>query len=195
MNKIYQRLFIFFILIFMGCAHTKITSIKNPESPPQKYNKVMVMANPTISLSDRKCIETTMVKYIKEIGVFCESAIAIMPLKNYSSKEEFSQIAVEKGFNAVLFVDLSKIYYEDLNMPGSSSTYSNRMGSVTFYNAGQNVKLPRMDFQISLLEMNPTRPVWTSSTHTSGGASVTFEKMIDSLSAKTASKLKEDGII
>jgi len=192
-----QRFFlaVSLILLVSSCAYTRVTSFKDNERAAGKtYAKIAILA-PLSDLATRSAIEKAFVLKFNEKGVSATPSLSIIPPTRNPSKEEIEAKLREGGYDALLFVDLTDSYRENVATPGYATTLWGKSGAVTTYSGGNTASKPRTKFRIQLLDLASYQNVWVSSTFTTGNVWAGPETMAQSLAEKTVSKLKDDGLI
>ena len=100
-----RKIFILFLfsILFIGCASTRITTIKNPNSDISLYKKILVFAN-TQNLEFAKNFENSMVKAFSDNNIEAVSSLEILPpLKQYNNNE-IDKIFLKNNIDSILSV-------------------------------------------------------------------------------------------
>lgn len=192
-----QRFFlaVSLILLVSSCAYTRVTSFKDTERAAGKtYTKIAVLA-PLDDLATRSVLEKAFVLKFNGKGVSATPSVSIIPPTRNPSKEEIVAKLREGGYDALLLVDLTDSYQENVTMPGYATTLWGKSGAVTTYSGGNTASKPRTKFRIQLLDVASQQNVWVSSTFTTGNVWAGTETMAQSLAEKTVNKLTDDGLI
>lgn len=194
-RKLFSVLFFVTLLATQGCAVTKVTSFKDPEySAGKTYSKIAILA-PLADLDARSDIERAFAVRLRANGVSSTPSIEIIPPTRKPTNDEIELKLQEGGFDALLLVELTDSYRENIYTPGYATTLWGKSGAITTYSGGSAISKPRAKFRLLLIDMSSHQNVWVSSTFTGGNAFATRTTVITSLADTAVNKLKEDRLI
>jgi hypothetical protein len=182
-------------LIFMGCAVTKVTSFKDPETAPGKtYSKIAVVA-PLDDLENRADLERTLASWFRQSGSSATPLIDIFPPTRKPDNDEIAKRLTADGFDGLLLVRLTAAYSDESTSPGFSNTIWGRSGAITSYTPATTHHKPRVKFRFELIDLPSRKTVWVSSSFTRGNAYAGTSTLFNSLAQSTIEKLKDDRMI
>jgi len=195
------------ILIFVGCASTRMTSFKDPDYQKTEFKRILVVAN-TSDLEDRQKLESKMVEEFSDIGVFALESYRLFPPTRDLSDEEKVELLLKNNIDAFISISVGESGVSEVYVPQTSSTtktkgnvtvYGNRATykekSTTTYQGGYTLKKPWAEFETQLYDVSNGQMAWIATSFTGGNAYANRNTVINSYCGKTVEQLLEDNLI
>jgi hypothetical protein len=191
------------ILLFLySCAHTKITSVVDPDFRNASYSKVLIIS--TFSdLLYKEIIEKSFENSFLDNKILSIAGSNILPPTREYSNEEISAILKSNGIDGILVLGLED-YWESIGYVPQSSTVQGSAyivgNSIQYAQQKKNyggfyLSKPRVIFESRLFDAKTGNLVWRSSSLTRGNAFANFSTLANSLSESTVDKLLKDRIL
>jgi PKD repeat protein len=202
-----KRFFVVILLMLiavylMGCASTKISTVRNPESYNTKFENILVIV-PFTDIGLRRQTEEIFVSKFNSSDMKALSSLELMPpIKDYSD-QELMNILDKNKVDGILTVALKDYWTSESYVPKSSSTQgsANLYGNSLYYRSytqqygGYYVSKPNVSFETRLFDRKSGQVAWLVSSTTSGNAFADYGNLASSLAKKVVSELKEEDML
>jgi len=202
-----KRFFVVILLMLiavylMGCASTKISTVRNPESYNTKFENILVIV-PFTDIGLRRQTEEIFVSKFNSSDMKALSSLELMPpIKDYSD-QELMNILDKNKVDGILTVALKDYWTSESYVPKSSSTQgsANLYGNSLYYRSytqqygGYYVSKPNVSFETRLFDRRSGEVAWLVSSTTSGNAFADYGNLASSLAKKVVSELKKEDML
>src|SRR6056297_2849475 len=202
-----KRFFIGIVLMLIamfliGCAKTKVSTIRNPESYNTKFENILIVV-PFTDIGLRKQTEDIFVSKFNSSDMKAMSSLELMPpIKDYSDQEIMNFLDKNK-VDGILTVALKDYWTSESYVPKSSSTQgsANLYGNSLYYRSytqqygGYYVSKPNVSFETRLFDRGSGQVAWLVSSTTSGNAFADYRNLASSLAKKVVSELKKEEML
>ncbi|HPR65236.1 MAG TPA: hypothetical protein PK014_13580 [Thermoanaerobaculia bacterium] len=185
------------ILLTISCASTDISSIKNPEIKSKKYSKIIIFC-PFSDIESRRASESVFIEQLAYSQVKGVSSMVILPPLREYSVDEVEQRIKETKADGILMLNLIDSFSEERFVEPTSTTTLVRGKSVTFkttQTGGYYISLPRLKYEIKLLDADTRDVAWMATSLTEGSRHASLETMMRSLAKEAVSLMKSDRVI
>lgn len=189
-------------LFASGCASTRMTSMRDPESSGKRYSSVLVVGS-LQDLGYRKQIEQEVVKKLKDLGVSGTSSMEVALPGKQVTTEEFQKIIEQHRIDCVLIMGNTDSGSTSFWVPQSSYTRGTATvqgntvqgSSTTKTYGGFYGSKPWANFDAKIYDVSSGTLVWTATARSGGNAYANTADLINSFARKTVETAKEDGIL
>ena len=204
MNKKYFVVFTILLIsiILIGCAETRLETVRNPNLSRIKFKKILVVA-PFTDIGLRRQTENAFVSKFTSTEVQSVSSLQILPpIKDYTDSELMGILDRDR-VDGILTIALKDYWTSQSYVPRSSSTqgsanlYGNSLSysSYTQEYGGYYVSKPNVNFEIRLFDRRTGEVAWLVSSTTSGNAFADYRDLANSLAKKVVSELKKENML
>ena len=177
-----------FLAIFLGCATTDISTLRNPLYGSITFSKLLVSA-PFQDLETRRIAESSFVNKFNELGIEAVMAIDLIPPIKVYTEEEINKIINTNHIDGVLIATLTDYYTDQAYVPesskttGSATVYGNRIygNSTTRKSGGYYINKPRVRFEVNIYTTTTGDIVWKATSFTRGNAFANQQTLLSSL--------------
>ncbi len=191
-----------FFAIFSSCAKTSITSFKDPQITNDKLKRILVIGT-NLTLPSRQKLEERAVIKLSDNGITGISSIELfLPTRSYTESEVLA-ILEQNNIDALLILELSDAYSQQVYIPESYSSSSKgtvvgnqvNINTTTYKHGGYYLNKPRVFFNLKLISAKNGSTLWIGNSKTAGNAFADEDVLFDSLSESAVKQLHQDGII
>lgn len=195
-------LFMVIAVFLMGCAKTKVSTVRNPELYDAKFENILVVV-PFTDIGLRRQTEDIFVSKFYSSDMKAMSSLEIMPpIKEYNDKELMGILDKNK-IDGILTIALKDYWTSKSYVPKSSSTQgsANLYGNSLYYKSytqeygGYYVSKPNVIFETRLFDRKSGQVAWLVSSTTSGNAFADYGNLANSLAKKVVSELKKEDML
>lgn len=206
-------------MLFLSCATTKITSIRDDEFPQLTYDRILVLSF-SEDLELEQGVETAFCESLEKEGVDAFKAIEYWsPLKR--QKGIGNQIYSDEAYNrlfttlednnivAVLFVVMTDAWsdYRYVHTPeritteGSAQSWGDgrwmKYQSESYSSGGSTITIEKLrrSWKVSLIDFSSGKEIWLCTAKTRGGRFAGVGTLLRSLASRVVKELKHEGFI
>jgi hypothetical protein len=164
-----------------------MTTVRDPAAPSAGYQRLLIIA-PFTDLASRLYAENAFVAPLATRGVHGLPFLAVFPPTRTYSKEESAAMLRNSGADGALIVTLTDAYTQQVYVPRSSTTTGTATLSgdmvnyreTTQHNGGYYVSLPRVQYELRLVDVATGQTTWLAASWTRGNAFAQFDALIQS---------------
>jgi len=159
MNNIKLFGWIFILVLFASCTHTRVVSFVDPEANNKLYNKIAVVGNVN-DLSDRLAIEEKMVETLRDRGVNAVSSLSLLPPTRSFTIEEEDAIFKKNNIEALAVIQIADAGFFVTSEPMNVYTNTNEDGTGTTISGGGTEQKAFGKLRISLVDTESDKTMW-----------------------------------
>lgn len=194
----------------LGCASSKVTSVRDPAFAGRTFQHIVVVA-PFTELDKKASAENAFVAQLRKRGVEAVPSMQVLPPTRAFTGEEQAAAMKKAGADAVLVLTLTKEYADTTYVPGEtrtvggastsassspgSSSSATVWGSVTRQDPGYYVSMPRVAFEMRLVDEPTGATAWLGTSFTAGDQFSAWDTLMSSLAAESVARMAADGVI
>lgn len=202
----------------LGCASSKVTSVRDPAFQGRTFQRVVVVA-PFTDLDKRATAENAFVAQLRKHGVDAMPSLQVLPPTRTYTGDEQAAIMKKTGADGVLVLTMTNQYADTTYVPGqtrttgvtstsssgsssvspgsssSSKTSTTVWGSVTTQDPGYYVSMPRVAFEMRLVDEASGATAWLGTSFTAGDQFAGWSTLMDSLAAESVARMAADGVV
>ncbi|HBY57394.1 MAG TPA: hypothetical protein DEG96_05980 [Candidatus Atribacteria bacterium] len=202
-RKYFVLILILIITLWLiGCAKTKLDTVKNPELSHIKFEKILIVA-PFTDIGLRRQTENVFVSKFASADMTAVSSLELIPpIKEYTD-QELLNILDQNRIDGILTVALKDFWTTKSYVPRSSSTHGSASlyGNSLYYRSytqeygGYYVSKPHVSFETRLFDRQSGQVAWLVSSTTSGNAFADYGNLANSLAKKIVAELKKEKML
>lgn len=199
----YVILFLIFTVFFMGCAETKLDTVRNPELSRIKFENILVVV-PFTDIGLRRQSENAFISHFASADMRAISSLQLIPpIKDYDEQELWN-ILNQNRIDGILVVALKNFWTSQSYVPRSSSTYGSARlygGSLHYQSytkeyGGYYISKPNVSFETRLFDRESGQVAWLVTSTTRGNAFADYGNLANSLAKKVVKELiREDMLV
>jgi len=189
-------------LVLMGCAETKLDTVRNPELSHIKFEKILIVV-PFTDIGLRRQTENAFVSKFTSASVNAISSLELLPPVKEYNNQELMDILDRNKIDGILTVALKDYWTTESYVPRSSSTYgsANLYGNSLYYRSyskeygGYYISKPNVYFETRLFDRKSGEVAWLVTSTTSGNAFADYGNLANSLAKKIIAELKKEDML
>lgn len=181
----------------VSCAHTNITSLRDPVAPTRAYRRILV-ALPINDLAERQLVENKFAA--DRDSVFKASYRVLFPGRTYTA-EDLAREITSSGSDAVLVITLNGAginHSTRTTSNGSSAASCSATGCAAAAAATTqtyDISKPWATFTAQLIDVQSGRSVWIATSESHGNKYAKANNLLTSMAETTIDRLRHDGLI
>jgi hypothetical protein len=185
-------------LLLQACAHTQVTSFRDPASSGRSYAHILVFL-PIDDLSQRQFVEDRFAASLT--GRFAASYKVIFPGRTYPT-EELVQTIASSGADAVLLLSPEESGAQHFKWPSTETTQCTAYAtngtctqSSSVRSGGYDMKKPWARYTAQVFDVARGGVVWVATMKSKGNAYANMKDVLESMTTSTLERLQADGVV